>query len=247
MVNNEFIEVKYVDNLFGIISEFSKDSVIFLDVDDTLITPLSTTFRRPPYNRLIEEIKNNKEDYFNFMEIVSNWRLQRKAILLDKKWPEIINKLKERFVVYGLTKMDIGRFGNIESMEKWRINELRSFGINFSDNTKIPEGNIGGASFYHGIFMTGSNTKAQTLDCYLQYFPKQHIVLVDDKVGYLRDVQNFCFEHFIKFTGILFEGLQELSGCPNPDIAAIQKRYLIEKAQWLEDDQAEKLLKIGGM
>jgi len=242
-VDSEFVEIKHAEKLIGIILDFTKDTLIFLDVDDTLITPVSTTFRAPPYNQLIDQIKNNKLDYPNFAEIVSNWRLQRKIMLLDKNWPAVIDQLKLNFSVYGLTKMDTGRFGNIESMEKWRTNELGSFGVMFSDDMNVPEGVINGASFYKGMFMTGPSTKGQTLDYYLQYLPTQHIVLVDDKVDYLKDVQNFCNEHFIKFTGILFQGLQELPGQPNPDIAAIQKRYLIENAHWLEDNEAQELLK----
>ncbi|KJV61903.1 hypothetical protein [Rickettsia amblyommatis] len=58
---------------------------IFIDVDDTLITPKSKTFKKPPYNQIIDRIKENKSSYDNYEEIISNWRLQRKVILSDEE------------------------------------------------------------------------------------------------------------------------------------------------------------------
>jgi len=57
---------------------------IFLDVDDTIIIPKSKTFRAAPYNQMIDRIKDNKSNYDNYEEIVSNWRLQRKVMLIDE-------------------------------------------------------------------------------------------------------------------------------------------------------------------
>lgn len=107
-------------------------SIILIDIDDTIITPVSKAFRTLPHNKMIDEIKKNKENYDNYEAIVSNWRLQRKAMLIDRDWPKLILKLKQESEVYGLTKMDTGRFGNIESVEDWRYKELKSLGITFS-------------------------------------------------------------------------------------------------------------------
>ncbi|WP_231289963.1 hypothetical protein [Rickettsia australis] len=62
--------------------------------------PKLKTFKKLPYNKMIDRIKENKS---NYEEIVSNWRLQRKAILIDEEWVEGINKLKAQFPVYALT------------------------------------------------------------------------------------------------------------------------------------------------
>ncbi|CAK6514566.1 hypothetical protein [Rickettsia helvetica] len=55
-----------------IIKNAPADASIFLDVDDTLITPKSKTFKKPPYNQMIDRIKENKSNYDNYEEIVSN-------------------------------------------------------------------------------------------------------------------------------------------------------------------------------
>src|SRR5579872_3560010 len=120
---SQFIEAKTATEVMDCLSNIPQNAIIFMDIDDTIITPVSKTFRKPPYNHLIDEIKKNKDEYQNYEEIVSNWRLQRKAMVIDKDWPQLLSNLKEKFMVYGLTKMDTGKFGNIESMEKWRHQE----------------------------------------------------------------------------------------------------------------------------
>ncbi|MCZ6904025.1 MAG: hypothetical protein O7C58_09165 [Rickettsia endosymbiont of Ixodes persulcatus] len=71
-----------------------------LDIDDTIIIPKSKTFRAAPYNQMIDRIKESKSNYNNYEEIVSNWILQRKVILIDEEWVEVLNNLKENYPVY---------------------------------------------------------------------------------------------------------------------------------------------------
>ncbi|HJD61859.1 MAG TPA: hypothetical protein LFV90_07095 [Rickettsia endosymbiont of Columbicola hoogstraali] len=44
---------------------------------------------------MLDKIKANKSNYDNFEEIVSNWCLQRKVILIDEEWMQILNTLKK--------------------------------------------------------------------------------------------------------------------------------------------------------
>jgi hypothetical protein len=241
--NTQFIEAKTIREFINCLSDIPQNAIIFIDIDDTIITPFSKTFRKSPSNELIDEIKKNKDKYPNHDEIVSNWRLQRKAMLIDENWPLLVTQLKEKFAVYGLTKMDIGKFGNIESMEKWRYEELKSLGIEFSNRLNIPEGTINGASFYKGLFMTGVNSKSQTIFHYSQYIKTNTIALLDDRAEYLEDVRQFCEKHAMRFVGILFKGLDKFGDEPDPAIALFQKEHLIKHAEWLEDEEVINLIK----
>ena len=241
--NSQFIEAKTAREFMNCLSDIPQNAIIFIDIDDTIITPVSKTFRKPPYNKLIDEIKKNKDKYPNHVEIVSNWRLQRKVMLVDENWPLLLAQLKEKFSVYGLTKISIGEFGNIESMEKWRYQELKSLGIEFPNRLNIPEGTINGASFYKGLLMTGVNSKSQTILHYSQYLKTNTMVLLDDREEYLEDVSQFCENHAIQFVGILFKGLEQFHDTPDPSIALFQKEYLIKYAEWLEDEEAISMIK----
>lgn len=243
MANANFIKVKTAGEILSHIEDLQKDTVIFIDIDDTVITPASKTFRKPPYNKLIDDIKKHKDQYKNYAEILSNWRLQRKVMLVDKNWPDELAKMKNRFKVYGLTKMDSGSLGNIPSMERWRYNELRSLHIEFSESN-IADSYEAGASFYKGIFMTGHNSKSATISYYLPYLKEMKmLVMIDDRQEHLEDIEKFCTEHSIKFLGILFDGMANLDGEAGSAVAEFQKRYLIEHAEWLEDEEAKSRMK----
>ncbi|MDX1924111.1 MAG: DUF2608 domain-containing protein [Rickettsiaceae bacterium] len=237
-----FPVIKNSNEILRYLERIPQNSIIFVDIDDTIITPESKTFRRAPYNKLIDGIKKHKSKYKNYEEIVSNWRLQRKPMLIDPNWPDTLLALKKKYRLYGLTKMDTGKFGNINSMEEWRYKELQSLGITFSNDNTVPQVSINNASFYRGLFITGANSKSQTILYYLKYLEAKTFVMIDDREEHLKDIKQFCDNNSIKFIGILFNGLVKFKDAPKPEVTLFQKNYLIEHAQWLEDEQVEKII-----
>ncbi len=217
-------------------------SVIFLDVDDTLITPKSNSFRFTDKNEihLVDEIKSNKHIYPDYAEIISNWRLSRKIMLVDPNWSEVINKLQKNYKVFALTRMDTGKFGNIHSMEEWRYKELKSLNIEFSHLDGTSSVSI---NYYKGIFMTGDKKKSEVLKAYLPLLQPVHIMFVDDRVDYLEDVADFCSAHNIPFTGVLYRQIEKIPGSIDPKIKLLQKLHLLNNKIWLEDKEAESLYK----
>lgn len=231
--------------ILKLIKNIPAGASIFIDVDDTIITPKSVTFRSPPYNQMISRIKANKNNYDNFEEIVSNWRLQRKVILIDEEWTQVLNILKKDYSVYALTQMNTGESGNIPSVQKWRYEELKSLGIEFSSNEKLAIYNTApknDAVFYKGIFITGNHSKSGTLAKFAEDLNYSFIVFVDDRKDHLEDVRDYCKKYNIGFLGVLFDGLKNLLGKPDPKLAEFQERYLIENAKWLEDEEAYELM-----
>lgn len=216
------------------------DTVILLDVDDTIITPKSLTFRSSPHNKIIDEIKANRDQYQNYEEIVSNWRAQRKSVLIDADWPGVLNSLKHGFRIYGLTKVNTGKFGNIKSMEDWRYNELKSHGIEFSEHGEQNRSNIDDQpSFYKGIMMTGIAKKRDTLKKFMSTIaPVDAIVFIDDRVKNLQEIDDFCKENDIQFLGLHFQGLQKLRGRQDEAVYLLQKNTLVKEAKWLSDEEA---------
>lgn len=237
----EFGMIQSSQDLWQYLASLPPNSIIFLDIDDTIITPISKTFRKPPYNQLIDEIKNNKDSYPNYETLVSHWRLQRKTMLVDPAWPQTLAQLKQSYRVYGLSKIDSGTFGAIASMELWRHQELKALGIEFSEAPSTPD-SIQDTSFYKGLLITGKNSKSQTLAYYLPYLKAKTFVVVDDKEENLEDIRLWCNAQDIGFVGILFKGLEALETNVDPHIALLQKRYLIDHVQWLEDDEAQRVL-----
>lgn len=248
-----FSSCKTTDNIRDILSELQEDTIIFVDVDDTIITPQSKLFRwSSPYRYLIDDLKKNRDLYPNYNDIISHWRSNRKTMLISDEWPNFLQNLQRRFKVYALTKMDSGQIGSIPSMEKWRHNELIGKGIHFTPHFQnVTEAQLIGddphknpASFYEGIFITGAYPKSAIIQNYLKENRPGHIVFIDDRPEYLQDVRQECQQHNIPFTGVHFKGMELLEGTPDSKVAEFQKHSLFEKCHWYEDEEASQLLKV---
>lgn len=245
--------VKTCHQIADSLKELPRHSLIFIDVDDTIITPASKAFRVPAHHQIIDEIKRNKELYPHSEIIVSNWRLQRKIQLVDPLWPALIQDLKKDHSVFGLTKMDTGHYGVIPSMESWRYEELKKLGIEFSQDERLTEHKLPNnmtlsntPSFYKGIFFTGFASKGDVVRSYQDHLLPScpHISLIDDRQEQLEDIGSLCETLSIPFTGIHFSGASAISPQPDAAIMAFQKNYLLENYKWLEDDEAERLMTI---
>lgn len=234
------------------LTNMQKGAIIFIDVDDTLITPQSKVFRSTSsFRGIIDQIKKQRDKIPNVEMILSHWRLQRKTRLVADQWPDYINTLKKDYKVYALTKLETGRVGAIPSMEKWRYDELKGQGITFTPSCSgIPDGTLVEdsshpypATFYKGIFMTGSFNKSDVLAAFLKTQTPSQIVLIDDRPEYLEDAIEECNRQLLPFLGILFKGEELIPGEPDPKIAQFQTQYLLEHAQWIEDEPAENTVK----
>lgn len=188
--------------------EIKKPSLLLLDVDDTIIT----TVRKFSDNLdKLKDLRNKGVINNDLCEgLISSWRLERKVILTDEGWPEFLTNTEK---VYALTKMDVGKFGIIESVEKWRYNELKSLGVAFSTSSPIDSLDhdnplkleIEDSTFFKGIFFTGKSSKGSVVRKILKNGQYNSVVFVDDKPEHLHDVTGACNDFGIEITPIQFK------------------------------------------
>jgi hypothetical protein len=230
------------------LADLPSDAVIFLDVDDTLITPISKLFRvASPHRRLLDELKRERDKYPHFAALISHWRQKRQTKLISDRWPELLTTLRNRHTVYALTRMDTGSIGTLSSIEKWRYDELAAKGLLFvpqfdgvseavvlADPTKECA-----ATFHQGIFFTGVFEKSDVIAAFLRLHRRVPVVLVDDRPDTLESVGRECARQGVPFLGILFKGVELIAGEPDPQVAAFQVRHFLEHTEWLEDEEAE--------
>ena len=247
-MNSHIIQLDCVQAIAHELKNIPLNSILLMDIDDTLITPASRFFRINPYRTLIDEIKRNKHLYPDYEIIISNWRLQRKAMLVDSHWLDLIYELKKQHAVYGFTKMDTGKLGSIESVEDWRYQELKRLGIEFTQNESIealkaPHDFQNPPVFYKGIFLSGCASKGEMAIVYRASLNAPHLVLIDDREEHILSVKNFCLEAGISFKGILFNAEQLIPSFePNSPIAEFQKNYLLQQKKWIEDEEVQAYL-----
>ena len=185
------------------------DILLLLDVDDTLIVPTSPMYNTYPHiisdiKSLIKKASGDKKTADRYIDLIARWRLYREVILVDEDWVSFINDMRPS--IYALTQMDTGTFGQIDSMEKWRYNDLLSLGILFekANLNENPVTIIGDATLYGGIYFAGKCTKGEVVKKIMEKINKKIICLVDDNIKYLQSVADACNEMNIEFIGLHF-------------------------------------------
>ena len=235
----ECFSIKALDE---IISELQPGDWFIVDIDDTLIAPQAMMFRpQSPHHKFIDDLKKTKPQ--NIAEILSTWRFNRRVVLVEAKWPEIIKQLKAKGVtVLGLTQMNSGSFGHIASMEKWRAAELAKLDLTFSpfatDDVEIIIENDEPATLYQGILFTGSHPKDETLKAFINKYPRPNrVVFIDDRLHQVELLAKFCKAANISYHGYHYLGASKLPYETSKDCGAIQTK-MIANCQWAEDEDA---------
>lgn len=250
------MKIKSVTEAQSVLNSANKSTLVLFDVDDTLITPRSTSFRFQGNGILnpIDKLKVKKNHIQNFEELLGEWRLQRQVMLVEEHWPKVLERLKmQEAHVFGFTKMDTGKFGPILSMEDWRLSELRQYDLTFTKEVLGEsfvrfwhEGSFY-ACFKEGIIFTSILNKRQALQYFLEHSPLQidKIIFMDDRLEFVQEVESFVQSLSLKFHGFYYRGIESLEGKANPEIIELQTQKLLEQHQWLEDEEAHMLLKLG--
>jgi hypothetical protein len=230
-------QLECVDKIIGAMEQRAH---IFLDVDDTLITPKAKAFRAPPTCHMIDNIKACKDTLPNYKTILSNWRLQRAPMLVEEAWPKMIKKWREKgHWVFALTHMDTGAFGAIPSMEQWRFNELKALGICFSDASCLYGDDTKQKKAFEGIFITGPLSKTDILSALnLSTLQQKPLIFLDDRLEQIQRMDDFCVHNAIQSHCIHYRGVDNCPGQPDAALASFQEQWLRQKAIWLEDDEA---------
>lgn len=234
-------ECTSVHTLKDLINSLQPRDYFVVDVDDTLITPQAMMFRdRSPFYGFLDNIKKHAPK--NLPEILSTWRLSRKAILVEAQWPSILKDLNTKGItVLALTQFNTGKCGKIDSTEKWRAEELAKMRLNFSpfamEKIETIIAHDDPATLFQGILFTGSHSKADVLKVFIN---KNHqpskIVFLDDRLHQVENIFGFCKNANISYHGYHYLGASQLPYHPELDLGHIQTQMILNQ-EWAEDDQ----------
>lgn len=249
----EIVTSTALEEIVSALDNLQEGDLLLVDVDDTLITPVSQVFHdrgRPLH--FIDELKAEKDSLENLPEILGTWRLSRAIQLVNTSWPAILQTLRDRgVIVLGLTQMETGPCGPISSLEEWRSKELKNLGFPFTERIDgtasfpLKETAAGKAVFYNGLMMTGPFSKGEVLEIFLTYtkLKPQFIVFFDDKRFHVEDVEKVAIKYQSTYLGVHFREVEKLLSSPDPRVVNLQKETLLKEKKWLEDEKAAIQLK----
>lgn len=230
---------------------FDKDTIVFIELDEVLVMPKSKMFyyNDNPNRLFIQNLINLSNQDDRYLNTLIKWYQTRQLRLVEDGWLDFINDLEKRDVaVYGLCSMPI----HLPNVEQTRFLELQKLGVKFTDKIQdkdvleLARQNAWSSVFYHGIVYTGPFSKSQTLLDLIKITnisPKK-IVVFGKIRSELEMLEYSPLKTFrIDIYSILYMGARQFIDKPNPQVVQLQQRTLLEKGKWLEDDEAEEMLK----
>ncbi len=246
--------IKSLEELRPVFAGLDHKTLVVWDVDDVLVMLPDAIFGAK---------EENTKVYSDVFGKVFNLPIQDKSIVMSRttmgKWKlvedivvELIIDLQQKDIkTVALTATKIGKSGIIESVEDFRITQLKEFDIDFSGAFTCPEEGLEllpGSLFKKGIMLTGrKHYKGPLLRYFLEkikenYGEFEFIVFIDDRMDNLINVGETCLDLGITYKGFHYTGA--LDRCKQVDkaLAQLQVDHLLEHEVWLSDDEANFLI-----
>lgn len=179
--------------------------------------------------------------------------LAERRQLVEQHTPQVIKNLQQKGAkAMALTALQTGKVGAIESMEDWRLEHLRTHGIQFTQVAAPHEYFVldelvqdGYSPVYkNGALFTHKHSKGQALTAFLNRITWKplHIVFIDDKRALLDDVALAAQALSIPFSGFHYQVARALCKPLDEQLAERQFKHLAEHEQWLPEGEARKKL-----
>lgn len=260
-----FATFERINSLKELDKEFEKSddhTLIVFDIDDVLIITEDQAFHKnadqilmPIVNEAIQQSKTPEAK--KELETIHSLAITLPHhTLIEKETPSLIHQLQQKKVkVIALTAMYSGPLGVVSKMERWRVDQLKSFDIDFSSAfsdlkhismIEIAKANQRAPLFEDGILFSRGYTKGEVLKAFLKYsgFMPTKIVFVDDMVENLDSVRKEIesLNQNIDFKGFEYIGAERLYRKLDPDVIQFQFNYLIQNKKWLSDLEVKKLM-----
>ena len=230
-----------------------KNTLITFDVDDTLITgrdALARNFWNHTWFKVQAFFKYPELIYRDTYEWATSIMFdQAERFVIEPFVIDFIQKLQTQgCIILGLTLMDTGSWGIINSMPAWRVKMLHEFGIDFNSiNSKhrfhdaifttIPIYRDTYPGIYSNIICTNQQSKGLVLGTFLDYFKitLRTIISFDDNKQALESIADMCAQRGILFTGYHYKGAELVAPKWDTNRALRQVDYIMQKGKWMSD------------
>lgn len=249
------IEADDLKEIAGHFQKLDQHSLLLWDVDSTLIIP-SDQVLKPGNEDFLDELNahylSDKSEE-ELTALVSRIYHRMPFCLVDEQVVDLISNLQKRSIpMLGLTAMRTGSFGIIESMEIWRVNQLRSLRIDFS--LVFPQHSglhwqettpyNGLPAFKEGIICCDHLPKGIVLTTFLQKinWRPNDVLFIDDNLDFLQSVEGAMEALNIPFTGVHYRAVEKMiSPAVDKEMGHRQFQALVNRKIWLSDAEAKEI------
>lgn len=254
-LSSTIIEAYDLKEIAAQFQQLDSQSLLLWDVDSTLIMPTDGVLR-PGNEEFLDELIGlylNGKTLQEKRWLISQIFHRNSYCLVDEGVASLIASLKEQSIpMLGLTAMRTGSYGIIESMEAWRVNQLRLLGIDFSsllsqhDEFAWQETSpyAGKPAFKEGIICCDHLPKGVVLTSFLakmEWRPRQ-VLFIDDYLDFLQSVEQAMAALDIPFVGIHYRAVEKIASPLDEELAHHQFRVLVNEEIWLHDHEAKATL-----
>jgi len=242
----------------SILEQLDSNALVVFDVDETLIVAIDKIRRKHPQD-IIDQFKqihfdDQVKDVVHREYLDSIKLKMTEQILVESESSYLIAALQAKSIrVIALTHMHAGTYYAIESMEKWRSEQLCHLAIDMSVHNpdrivlqNLPMGRSSYPVFHKGILATSrSCSKGQALAELLEQlnWKPSSVVFFDDWQEHLISVSSEMEKLGIVCTAFHYKATEIVDSAVDIELAKFQYKHLIEHETWLSDMQAMALMK----
>lgn len=241
-IHGSITKLNNINDLKVHLKDLNEHDLVIFDIDDVVIQPVDQIFH--PKNK--DELKKHITDLYNkksneqMNDLLSTINIQQQVKLVDPSINTIFASLEKRSIpTVALTQCGTGKFGKINDITEWRIEQLNNLKINFKALNPYKNaiynnlrGKHGIAMFKSGVIFTGHLDKGEVLKEFLKankLSPKT-IVFIDDKISNLQSVEQALAGQNITFLGF------EYLAVTNQKVHALDKESVYFQFSVLEKD-----------
>lgn len=255
-------DIKTIYNIQEVQEAITEESLILVDITNTLIYPLEPMLaRHRGRNDFMAETaamnQNEMEKLATLINVQTRWTLVESDTL------EFISFLKNQHAA-AIAITGSGRIPHLCKIPyvpellpdqelpanpvDYYVKTLRNFSIDFS-NFIPPSEEISrvckklGCIYENGILFLCHQSMGDVIPTFFEYLPRKFskVIAIDDEIFYLRHLEKTLTEKNIPFEGFLYLAAQRFDEEYDPFIARIQLEYLLQNKVLLTDEEVLEL------
>ncbi len=229
-----------------ITSYIDKDTLVLLDIDDTLLIPNQMLGCDEWFNyRWKKYIQEGLDSPSALEKSLAEWEAVRhltKMTVVEPGTEKIVSNLqRERYTVMGLTTQGVALATRTSQQLKENGIDLSLAAPRKDDHYLTLQGH--GVLYRNGILFTSGKPKGRALFmlCEKMGFSPKRIVFINDKATHLRDIEEEATKQGVEFIGLRYAYSDKRKALFRPEIAEYQFKHSTLN-RLLSDEEALKNL-----